>query len=62
MIPMPVSLTKLLKAAPSILPGDVPPISDDECLLRLAQIVTEHDSSDLDEAARLIGRLAVPIE
>ena len=34
-------------------------MSDDECLLRLAQAIEEHDSEHLDEVARLIGRLAV---
>ena len=37
-------------------------MSDDECLMRLAQAVEEHDSAHLDEVARLIARLAVTIE
>jgi predicted nucleotidyltransferase len=37
-------------------------MSDDECLVRLAQAVRDHDSDRLDEVARLIGRLVVPIE
>jgi hypothetical protein len=37
-------------------------MSDDECLVRLAQAVKDHDSDRLDEVARLIGRLVVPIE
>jgi hypothetical protein len=37
-------------------------MSDDDCLRRLAEAVEEHDSEHLDEVARLIGRLAVPIE
>jgi len=37
-------------------------MSDDECLVRLAQVIADHDSDHLDEVARLIGRLAVPIE
>jgi hypothetical protein len=37
-------------------------MSDDECLLRLALAVEEHDAEDLDEVARLIARLAVAIE
>jgi hypothetical protein len=37
-------------------------MSDDECLVRLARAVEAHDSEQLDEVARLIGRLAVPIE
>jgi hypothetical protein len=51
-----------VKATPSIVPGDVPLLSDDECLLRLAQTVEDHDSDHLDELAVLIGRLAVTIE
>jgi predicted transcriptional regulator len=51
-----------MKATPSIVPGDVPLLSDDECLLRLAQTVEDHDAEHLDELARLIGRLAVTIE
>jgi len=37
-------------------------MSDDECLARLVQAVTKQESDDLDELARLIGRLAVTIE
>ncbi len=64
---MPDNQTELLKAdlyraVPSIVPGDIPAMSDDECLLRLAQAVQDHDSSHLDEIAMLIGRLAVAIE
>ncbi len=47
---------------PSVVPCDVPAMSDDECIARLAQAVADHDSSHLDEVAKLIGRLAVPIE
>jgi hypothetical protein len=54
--------TDFVKAMPSIVPGDIPVMSDDECLIRLAQAVREHDSEHLDELARLIGRLAVTIE
>lgn len=39
-----------------------PPFSDEECLSRLASAVAEHDDRRLSEVARLIGRLAVPIE
>jgi hypothetical protein len=49
-------------AIPSIIPASVLLMSDDECLARLARAVKEHDASQLDEVARLIGRLAVPIE
>jgi hypothetical protein len=59
---MPLFDTEVPKTTPSIVPSDVPAMSDDECLRRLAQIVEEHDSAYLDEAARLIGRLAVAIE
>jgi hypothetical protein len=52
----------LLKPIPSIVPSDIPAMSDDECLVRLAQAVEEQDSGHLDEVARLIGRLAVTIE
>jgi hypothetical protein len=51
-----------LKTVPSIVPGDIPAMSDDECLRRLAQAVAEHDTEHLDEVARLIGRLAITIE
>jgi len=55
------------RAIPSIVPnstvpGDLPSMSDDECLVRLARAVRDHDDQRLDEVARLIGRLAVPIE
>jgi hypothetical protein len=59
---MPDALSVLMKPVPSIVPSDVPAMSDDECLLRLAQALEDHDSDDLDEVARLIGRLAVTIE
>jgi hypothetical protein len=54
--------TDFLKPTPSIVPCEIPSLSDDECLVRLAQAVEDHDSSQLDEVARLIGRLAVTIE
>jgi hypothetical protein len=50
------------RAIPSIVPGDVPAMSDDECLARLARALEDHDAGQLDEVARLIGRLAVAIE
>jgi hypothetical protein len=59
---MPDVMTALIKPVPSIIPCDMPAMSDDECLLRLAQAVEHHDSNELDEVARLIGRLAVTIE
>jgi hypothetical protein len=58
---MPNIQTIPMRAAPSTIP-DTPEMSDDECLVRLAQVVAEHDSDHLEEVARLIGRLAVPIE
>jgi hypothetical protein len=54
--------TDLIKTVPSIVPSSVPALSDDECIVRLAQAVESHDSDYLDEVARLIGRLAVTIE
>lgn len=59
---MPDIQTDLMKAAPSIVPRDIPVMSDDECLARLVQAVARQESDDLDEIARLIGRLAVTIE
>ena len=67
---MPQIQTGPMRSVPSIVPSDipsdvsrdVPALSDDECIARLAQAVADHDSSDLDEVAKLIGRLAVPIE
>jgi hypothetical protein len=59
---MPNTQTNIMQAMPSIVPCDIPAMSDDECLIRLAQAVENHDSDHLDELARLIGRLAVTIE
>ena len=59
---MPDIQTDLIRPVPSIVPSDIPAMSDDECLVRLAQAVEDHDSDHLDEVARLIGRLAVTIE
>jgi hypothetical protein len=67
---MPNAKTDVLRSGPSIVPGGIPgkmpakipAMSDDECLVRLAQAVKDHDSDRLDEVARLIGRLVVPIE
>ena len=59
---MPDAQTVLIRPIRSIEPSDVPALSDDECLVRLAQAVEEQDSEHLDEVARLIGRLAVTIE
>jgi hypothetical protein len=54
--------TALVRPVPSIVPSDIPAMTDDECLARLAQALADHDSDELDEVARLIGRLAVAIE
>ena len=54
--------TDLMRPVPSIVPSDIPAMSDEECLIRLAQAVRDHNSERLDEVARLIGRLAVTIE
>ena len=51
-----------LHPVPSIVPTEIPAMSDDECLIRLAQFVQRPDSAGLEEVARLIGRLAVTIE
>jgi hypothetical protein len=59
---MPDMQTDLIRPVPSIVPSDVPAMSDDECLMRLARAVEARDSEQLDEVARLIGRLAVTIE
>ena len=67
---MPAIVTDLIRAVPSIVPGDVPAtsdrainaMSDEECLLRLAQAVEAHDAEHLDEVARLMARLAITIE
>jgi hypothetical protein len=57
---MPAILSE--RAIPSIVPSDVSSMSDDECLVRLARALEDHDADQLDEVVRLIGRLAVPIE
>jgi hypothetical protein len=59
---MPDVLTDLAKPVPSIIPREIPALSDDECLLRLSRAVAEHDSDHLEEVARLIARFAVAIE
>ena len=50
-----------IEAASSV-PNDIFALTDDECVVRLAQVVEARDSDHLDEAARLIGRLVVTIE
>ena len=59
---MPAIVTDKIRGVPSIVPSDIPAMSDDECLLRLKQAIEEHDTEHLDEVARLIARLAVTIE
>jgi hypothetical protein len=59
---MTFSHDNLSQSTPSIDPHDLPAMSDDQCLVRLAQAVESHDVEQLDEVARLIGRLAVAIE
>ena len=41
---MPDILTDLIRPVPSIVPSDIPALSDDECLVRLARAVEDHDS------------------
>jgi hypothetical protein len=53
---------EFIRPVPSIIPGDIPALSDDECLARLAHAVELRDSARLDEVAQLIGRLLVTIE
>jgi hypothetical protein len=59
---MPSPQTDFIRRVPSIVPSELPAMSDDECLARLARAVEDHDSVQLEEVARLIGRLAVTIE
>ena len=59
---MPDVAIDLIRLVPSNVSGDLPAMSDDECLVRLVQAVAEQDSDKLDEVAALMGRLAVTIE
>jgi hypothetical protein len=59
---MPHIQIRATSAALSIVPGNIPHLSDDECLCRVAETVRDHDADHLDELARLIGRLAATIE
>ena len=59
---MPDVVINLIRSVQSIVPGGIPPMSDDECLVRLAQALADHDTDKLDEVAKLIARLAVTIE
>jgi hypothetical protein len=58
----PTMRSDLQRPVLSIVPDDIPAMSDDECLARLAKAVQARDSRDLEEVARLIARLAVTIE
>jgi len=51
-----------ISSAPPIAPVDVPSLSDDECLVRLARAVEAKDARRLQEVAQLIARLAVTVE
>jgi hypothetical protein len=55
-------LADLEQPVPSLVPKEIPSMSDDECLARLAEVVKDYDSGRLEEVARLVGRLAVTIE
>ena len=59
---MPVIQTDFSRPTPSIVLSDIPALSDDECLIRLAQAVRQHDTDHLEEVARLIARLVATIE
>ncbi len=59
---MPNPQTNIPRPVPSIVPSEQPEMSDDECLIRLAQAIEARDAARLEEVARLIGRLAVTIE
>jgi hypothetical protein len=57
-----ITTTDRIQPAPSLVPADRPILSDDECVQQLARAVAIQDAKQLDEVARLIGRLAVTIE
>ena len=59
---MPNMQTALVRPVPALVSNDLPAMSDEECLVRLAQAVKQQDAERLEEVARLIGRLAVTIE
>ena len=50
--------TDRTEATPSIVPSDIPLMSDDECLLRLAQTVEDRDSENLDGLEQMRVRAA----
>jgi hypothetical protein len=59
---MPIPQTDSRNPMPPIAANDIPAMTDDECLIRLARAIDARDFDHLDEVAMLIGRLAVTIE
>jgi hypothetical protein len=60
---MPAIETNVADRMPAIGGDEIPVMSDDECIARLAEAIEkDHDSEHLEEVARLIGRLAVTVE
>ena len=59
---MPMIQNDHTSLAPSLDTATLPWVSDDECVVRLAKAIQDHDADKLDELAMLIGRLAVAIE
>jgi hypothetical protein len=59
---MPDVMIDLAPPLQSIAPKDISSLSDAECLVRLALALADRDFDQLDEVARLIGRLVVTIE
>jgi hypothetical protein len=59
---MPDVMIDLERPLQSIVPKDISSLSDNECLVQLAQAVADQNSDRLDEVARLIGRLVITIE
>ena len=59
---MPDIQTDPIGPVPSVVPSDIPAMSDEECLIRLARAVRECDCARLEEVGGLIARLAVTIE
>jgi hypothetical protein len=51
-----------VRRSPSIVAPQLPALSDDECLERLARAIAAPELDRLEEVVRLIGRLAVTIE
>ena len=59
---MPANVIDFMRQVPPVVQSDLPTLSDDGCLIRLARAVEARDSRDLREVARLLGRLTVIIE